>query len=192
MKKIVISTGGGDAPGLNAVIYSVVKSALAKEWEVYGSRSGYKGLLDPDELIRWRTVEALGKVAVMLGERDLETVRELVRKLLWLMNDESGGLCRLSPELIGEILVQSGHITAEQRDYALMIQKKDYHRLGKILKGLDFTTEEDIRWALKIKDKRLGGVLKEMNLITDYDIESALDIKNTFRIDKNGKIVLDE
>jgi 6-phosphofructokinase 1 len=52
MKKIVISTGGGDAPGLNAVIYSVVKSSLAREWEVYGSRSGYKGLLDPDELIR--------------------------------------------------------------------------------------------------------------------------------------------
>lgn len=93
---------------------------------------------------------------------------------------------------IGEILVQSGHITAEQRDYALMIQKKDYHRLGKILRGLDFTTEEDIRWALKIKDKRLGGILKEMNLITDYDIESALDIKNTFRIDKSGMIVLDE
>lgn len=52
MKRIVISTGGGDAPGLNAVIYSIVKASLAREWEVYGSRSGYKGLLDPDELVR--------------------------------------------------------------------------------------------------------------------------------------------
>lgn len=52
MKKIVISTGGGDAPGLNAVIYAVVKSAHSRGWEVYGSRCGYKGLLDPDELIR--------------------------------------------------------------------------------------------------------------------------------------------
>jgi len=52
MKKIVISTGGGDAPGLNAVIYAVVKSAQSRGWEVYGSRSGYKGLLDPDDLIR--------------------------------------------------------------------------------------------------------------------------------------------
>src|SRR5210317_767463 len=52
MKKIVISTGGGDAPGLNAVIYAVVKSASLRGWEVYGSRSGYKGLLDLDELIR--------------------------------------------------------------------------------------------------------------------------------------------
>jgi 6-phosphofructokinase 1 len=51
MKKIVISTGGGDAPGLNAVIYAVTKSALSRGWEVYGSRSGYKGLLDPDDLV---------------------------------------------------------------------------------------------------------------------------------------------
>ncbi|MBU0946495.1 MAG: 6-phosphofructokinase [Proteobacteria bacterium] len=52
MKKIVISTGGGDAPGLNAVIYAVVHACYRRGWEVYGSRSGYKGLLDTDELVR--------------------------------------------------------------------------------------------------------------------------------------------
>ncbi|MDH3348007.1 MAG: 6-phosphofructokinase [Desulfobulbaceae bacterium] len=52
MRKIVISTGGGDAPGLNAVIYAVVKSATMRGWEVYGSRSGYNGLIDFDDLIR--------------------------------------------------------------------------------------------------------------------------------------------
>ncbi|MCB2181439.1 MAG: ATP-dependent 6-phosphofructokinase [Desulfobulbaceae bacterium] len=52
MKKIVISTGGGDAPGLNAVIYSVVMASQSRGWEVYGSRQGYLGLLDADELIR--------------------------------------------------------------------------------------------------------------------------------------------
>ncbi|MEN8198499.1 MAG: 6-phosphofructokinase [Thermodesulfobacteriota bacterium] len=52
MKKIVISTGGGDAPGLNAVIYAVVHGCHRRGWEVYGSRSGYKGLLDMDELVR--------------------------------------------------------------------------------------------------------------------------------------------
>ena len=52
MRKIVISTGGGDAPGLNAVIYAVVKSATMRGWEVYGSRSGYLGLIDFDDLVR--------------------------------------------------------------------------------------------------------------------------------------------
>jgi len=52
MKKIVISTGGGDAPGLNAVIYSVVHCCYRKGWEVYGSRNGYGGFLDIDEMVR--------------------------------------------------------------------------------------------------------------------------------------------
>ncbi len=52
MNKIVISTGGGDAPGLNAVIFAVVKSATKLGWEVYGSQQGYKGFLDRDEMVR--------------------------------------------------------------------------------------------------------------------------------------------
>ena len=51
-EKILISTGGGDAPGLNAVIFAVVNSATRKGWEVYGSRTGYGGLLDKDDLVR--------------------------------------------------------------------------------------------------------------------------------------------
>jgi 6-phosphofructokinase 1 len=52
MKKIIISTGGGDAPGLNAVIYAVVKTSYKKGWEVYGSKSGYGGFLDMDDMVR--------------------------------------------------------------------------------------------------------------------------------------------
>jgi phosphofructokinase-like protein len=52
MKKIVISTGGGDAPGLNAVIYAVVHACYRKGWEVYGSRNGYGGFMDIDEMVR--------------------------------------------------------------------------------------------------------------------------------------------
>ena len=52
MKKVVISTGGGDAPGLNAVIYAVVHACYRLGWEVYGSKSGYGGFLDIDEMVR--------------------------------------------------------------------------------------------------------------------------------------------
>lgn len=47
MKRIGILTGGGDAPGLNAVIRAAVKSALARGWEVLGIREGFEGLLRP-------------------------------------------------------------------------------------------------------------------------------------------------
>ncbi|MFV0436961.1 MAG: 6-phosphofructokinase [Desulfopila sp.] len=52
MKKIVITTGGGDAPGLNAVIHAVVHACYKRGWEVYGSRNGYAGFLDMDDMVR--------------------------------------------------------------------------------------------------------------------------------------------
>ena len=45
--RIAISTGGGDAPGLNAVIRAIVLSALRQGWEVFGIKRGYQGLLQP-------------------------------------------------------------------------------------------------------------------------------------------------
>ncbi len=66
MKKIMISTGGGDAPGLNAVIYAVVHACYRKGWEVYGSRSGYKGLLDHDEMHRL-TVDDVDEIYAIGG-----------------------------------------------------------------------------------------------------------------------------
>jgi ATP-dependent phosphofructokinase / diphosphate-dependent phosphofructokinase len=43
--RIAISTGGGDAPGLNAVIRAVVLSAHRRGWMSYGIQRGYEGLL---------------------------------------------------------------------------------------------------------------------------------------------------
>ena len=45
-KRIAILTGGGDAPGLNAVIYALVKTCIYKYgYEVIGYKFGYRGLL---------------------------------------------------------------------------------------------------------------------------------------------------
>ena len=48
MKKIAVLTGGGDCPGLNAVIRAVYKTAYAKGIEVYGVKNGFKGLVEND------------------------------------------------------------------------------------------------------------------------------------------------
>ncbi|HQV26752.1 MAG TPA: ATP-dependent 6-phosphofructokinase [Thermoflexales bacterium] len=45
--RVAICTGGGDAPGLNAVIRAAVLSALNRGWECYGIRDGFAGLLAP-------------------------------------------------------------------------------------------------------------------------------------------------
>lgn len=49
--RIALSTGGGDAPGLNAVIRAAVLSARTRGWDVLGIKRGYAGLMGDDEVI---------------------------------------------------------------------------------------------------------------------------------------------
>jgi 6-phosphofructokinase 1 len=47
IKRIAINTGGGDAPGLNAVIHAAVYAARGLGWEIFGIREGFEGVLEP-------------------------------------------------------------------------------------------------------------------------------------------------
>lgn len=70
---------------------------------VAAERGGVRALVsllyDPDELVRWRSVSALGHLA---GARP-ELVRPLVTRLLWSLRDESGGIGWMSAPALGEI-----------------------------------------------------------------------------------------
>ena len=48
IKKIAINTGGGDAPGLNAVIHGAVYAARGLGWDIVGIREGYDGMVEPE------------------------------------------------------------------------------------------------------------------------------------------------
>ena len=48
MKRIAVMTSGGDAPGMNAAIRAVVRTAMAQGVEVFGIRQAYAGLLTGD------------------------------------------------------------------------------------------------------------------------------------------------
>jgi 6-phosphofructokinase 1 len=49
--RLALSTGGGDAPGLNAVIRTVVLSSISRGWEVLGIKRGFAGLLGEDDVV---------------------------------------------------------------------------------------------------------------------------------------------
>ena len=48
--KVGLLTGGGDCPGLNAVIRGVVKGGIRNNWTVLGFRNGWKGLMNDDKI----------------------------------------------------------------------------------------------------------------------------------------------
>jgi 6-phosphofructokinase 1 len=91
MTKIGILTGGGDCPGLNAVIRAVVKKSMKYNWEVIGIKNGWKGLITGEmELLTDYSVSGiLPKGGTIIGtsrtnplkeEGDLQKTIENIKK----------------------------------------------------------------------------------------------------------------
>ena len=59
---------------------------------------------DSDPQIGWRAVEALGISSQRVAVDDPEYVREHLRRLYWLISEESGGICWRAPEAMAEIV----------------------------------------------------------------------------------------
>jgi 6-phosphofructokinase 1 len=57
ISRIALSTGGGDAPGLNAVIRAATLAARNRGWDVVGIRDGFNGLMFPDQYTNGGLVE---------------------------------------------------------------------------------------------------------------------------------------
>jgi hypothetical protein len=66
-----------------------------------------------DELIKWRAVTAMGVVVARLACEDLESARIVMRRLMWNLNDESGGIGWGSPEAMGEIMARHDRLAEE-------------------------------------------------------------------------------
>lgn len=61
-------------------------------------------LYNGDDQVRWNAVTAMGRVVSRLADEDMEAARVILRRLMWNLNDESGGIGWGSPEAMGEIL----------------------------------------------------------------------------------------
>jgi hypothetical protein len=59
---------------------------------------------DKETLVGWRAIKAVGRIAKVLVKTEREFLRIAIRKLLWSLSDESGGIGWASPELLGEIV----------------------------------------------------------------------------------------
>jgi hypothetical protein len=63
--------------------------------------------------IKWRAVSAMGAVVACLAEVDPESARVVMRRFIWNLNDESGGIGWGSPEAMGDTMARSGQLADE-------------------------------------------------------------------------------
>jgi len=70
-------------------------------------------LCSGEELLRWRAVTGLGVVTAHLAVRRMEAARVVMRRLMWSLNDESGGIGWGAPEAMGEIMARHAGLAAE-------------------------------------------------------------------------------
>jgi hypothetical protein len=82
---------------LDAVVLLVQKNRKALSLLI---RMAY----DKETLVGWRAIKAVGLIANVLVKTEREFLRIAVRKLLWSLSDESGGIGWAAPELLGEIV----------------------------------------------------------------------------------------
>jgi 6-phosphofructokinase 1 len=95
-RRIGILTGGGDCPGLNAVIRAVAKSAARMGWETLGIQDGFEGLLDP---VRYEAVDPL-RVDDLLSRGG--TILGTTNKGRFAAKVGHGEVRRIDPKIVAE------------------------------------------------------------------------------------------
>jgi hypothetical protein len=73
---------------------------------------------DRDRLLRWRAVTAMGAVVAGLAERQPESARVVMRRFMWNLNEESGGIGWGCPEAMAEAMARSRLLA---REYACIL-----------------------------------------------------------------------
>ena len=82
-------------------------------------------LYNEDPAVKWNAVTAMGAFVSDLACRDMEAARVVLRRLMWNLNDESGGIGWGSPEAIGEILAMHDPLAKEYSSILLSYARED-------------------------------------------------------------------
>ncbi|MBF0413690.1 MAG: hypothetical protein HQK70_13390 [Desulfamplus sp.] len=104
------------------------ESAINQILEIAPSQSinpFFSFIQSTNDEIKWRAVRAMGKVAAKMASENLESARVVMRRLMWSLNDESGGIGWGAPEAMGEIMAQDKRLYDEYHKILLSYIDED-------------------------------------------------------------------
>jgi HEAT repeat protein len=98
----------------------------------------FSALCDRDGEIRGRAAVVLGALVAEMADENLEGAREIIRRLLWSLNEESGSIGWGAPETLGEILARSELLAREYAPILIsyMDEKGNYLESEELQRGL--------------------------------------------------------
>ncbi|MBF0117841.1 MAG: hypothetical protein HQK79_03340 [Desulfobacterales bacterium] len=115
-------------------------------------------LYETDESIKWKAVTSIGIVVNQMAIKDMESARNIMRRLMWNLNEESGGVGWGSPEAMGEIMAKNKNLALE------------YHSIliSYILPERNFIENEELQkgviWGLNRLREVYPDLIKEGNV----------------------------
>ncbi len=95
-------------------------------------------LCTTDEMVKWLTVSALGQIVAGVADTDMESGRVVMRRFMWMLNDESGGIGWGVPEAMGEIMACHAGLAEEYAHIlvANMREEGNFLELPMLQRGL--------------------------------------------------------
>lgn len=105
----------------------------------------FMALCDARESVRWHAVSCFGDIVSTMADKNVESARIIMRRFLWTLNDESGGIGWGAPESMAEIMCRSEVLRREyihmlisymQEDGEELFQDGNYLELPLLQRGL--------------------------------------------------------
>ena len=85
----------------------------------------FSAICREDPLVRWQAISCMGDAVARLADTDMEEARVIMRRLLWSLNDESGGIGWGAPECMAEIMCCHAGLAAEYIHMLLSYMRED-------------------------------------------------------------------
>jgi len=85
----------------------------------------FAGICHANATIRWHAISAMGWVVAALAQEDMEAARVVMRRFMWSLNDESGGIGWGAPEAMAEIMVRHADLAQEYCHILVSFMRED-------------------------------------------------------------------
>jgi len=135
-------------------------------------------LCHTDETIRWHSVSVIGEVINTIAAEEIENARIVMRRFLWMLNDESGGIGWGVPEAMSESMYHNQVLAEEYMHMLVSYSRDDGPELFQDGNFIELPLlQHGVLWGIC----RLAGKYKErlVNLGADENIDFYLSSKDS-------------